>query len=231
MTQISQAGSLNTTALSVPDLYVQIVAPQQLTLNGVASNIIGVVGTAAWGPVNQAVTFGSIAQLSSVYGPVIARKFDLGTHVATACAQAAAAFVGVRVSDGTDTAATYALLYSGGQYPALLTALYTGSLGNQIGVSLASGSRAGSWKLVLAMPSLVPEVFDNIDASAGVAAFWSNLVSAVNTGTGVTRGPSQLVVASLGTGTSIPPAAISAQTLLSGTDGGDERGGRDAGRS
>ena len=219
MTQISQAGSLNTTALSVPDLYVQIVSPQQLTLNGVASNIIGVVGTATWGPVNQAVTFGSIAQLMAVYGPVVARKYDLGTHVATACAQGAAAFVGVRVSDGTDTASTYALLYTNGQYPALLTALYTGSQGNQIGINLSTGSRAGSWKLVLSMPGLIPEVFDNIDASQGVAAFWTNFVSSINNGTGATRGPSQLVVASIGTGTSIPPEAVNSQTLLSGTDG------------
>ncbi len=220
MTQISQAGSLNITALSVPDLYVQIVSPQQLTLNGVASNIIGVVGTATWGPVNQAVTLGSIAQLVSAYGPITARKYDLGTHVATACAQGAAAFVGVRVTDGTDTAATYALLYSaGGQYPALLTALYTGSQGNQVGVNLSPGSRANSWKLILSIPGSVPEVFDNIDASQGVATFWANLVSSVNSGTGATRGPSQLVVASLGTGTSIPPVSISSQRLLNGTDG------------
>ena len=220
MVQVVQAGSLNTTALNVPDLYVQVVPPQQLVLNGVASNIIGVVGTATWGPVNEAVVFGSIAELSAAYGPVTPRKYDLGTQVATAAAQGAAAFVGVRVSDGTDTAANYALLYSAAKtFPALLTALYTGSLGNQIGVNLQAGSRYGSWRLVLSLPGIVPEVFDNLDATNGSQAFWQNLVAAVNSGTGALRGPSQLVVASLGQGTTIVPNVINSQTLLSGTDG------------
>ena len=44
---ISQQGNVNTTALIVPDLYVQIVPPQNLILNGVPTNILGVVGTAS----------------------------------------------------------------------------------------------------------------------------------------------------------------------------------------
>ena len=46
---IVQQGSVNTTALVVPDLYVQIVPPQNLVLNGVPTNVVGVVGTASWG--------------------------------------------------------------------------------------------------------------------------------------------------------------------------------------
>ena len=34
-------GTLNTTALIVPDLYVQIVPPQTLNLNGIPSNMVG----------------------------------------------------------------------------------------------------------------------------------------------------------------------------------------------
>ena len=209
MAQIIQAGSVNTTALSVPDLYVQIVPPQLLSLNGVASNTVGVVGTASWGPVNRAVVMGSYADLLVAFGSPVARKYDLGTQVATACAQGAASFVGVRVTDGTDVAASYAILYNSAasNYPALLTALYTGSLGNRIGLALQTGSRAGSWRLVLSLPGTVPEVFDNIDATQGNAAFWANLVSAVNGGTGALRGPSQLVVASLGGGPAPAPSA------------------------
>ncbi len=221
MAQIVQAGSINTTALTVPDLYVQIVPPALLSLNGVPSNVVGVVGTASWGPVNRPVVLGGYADLQVAFGLPLARKYDLGTQIATACAQAASAFVGVRVTDGTDLAASYALLYSAsaGNYPVLLTALYTGSLGNSIGLALQTGSKAGTWRLVLSLPGTVPEVFDNIDASAGAAGFWANLVSAVNAGTGVLRGPSQLVVASLGTGSATAPTAISGQMLLNGTDG------------
>lgn len=222
MTQISQAGTLNTTALVVPDLYVQVVAPQLLVLNGVPSNVTGVVGTASWGPVNQPVLLGNMAQLITNFGPPVPRKYDLGTHVATAATQGASAFAGVRVTDGTDQAANYAMLYSSaGTYPALLTAVYSGSLGNAIAINFTAGSRANSWRLVLSMPGGVPEVYDNIDASQGAAAFWQDLVSAINNGSGAIRGGSQLVVASIGTDPTIAPASVIAQTLLHGSDGAE----------
>lgn len=41
---IYQQGSVNTAALVVPDLYVQIVPPQNLVLNGVPTNLVGLVG-------------------------------------------------------------------------------------------------------------------------------------------------------------------------------------------
>ena len=61
MTQIAQQGAINTTALIVPDLYVQIVAPQVSQLNGVPTNVLGIVGTATWGPVNAPVDIGDMA--------------------------------------------------------------------------------------------------------------------------------------------------------------------------
>ena len=220
MTQISQSGSLNTTAIVVPDLYVQIVSPQQLTLNGIASNVIGVVGTASWGPVNQPVVLGNLSDLNAYYGSPVVRKYDLGTQVSTAVAQGAAAFIGVRVTDGTDQSASYAMLYSGANtYPALLTAVYSGSLGNSVAINFGPGSKTKTWRLVLSVPGSIPEVFDNIDASAGNAPFWQNFVSAINNGTGPIRGASQLVVASLGSDPTIAPAKVAAQYLLNGSDG------------
>ena len=219
MVQITQSGALNTAALVVPDLYVQIASPQTLSLNGVATDKIGVVGTASWGPVNQPVVMGSIADYNAAFGPVLARQYDLGTPIACAQQQGATSFVGVRVTDGTDVSATYALLYSNNSYPMLLTAVCSGSLGNQISLSLGAGSRAGSWRLTLQMPGQLPEVFDNLDASAGNPAFWASVISAVNNGTSVTRGPSALCVAAAGNGPTTAPASISNQTLLNGTDG------------
>ena len=215
---IYQQGSLNTAALIVPDLYVQIVPPQNLVLNGVPTNLVGVVGTASWGPVNQPVVIGSMADYATAYGPVIARKYDMGTNVATAVQQGASAFRCVRVTDGTDAAATYAFDFANGTYPLLLTARYTGSLGNTVSVTLTPGSTAGSWKLILAKPATLAEVFDNIPYTTP-AAFWQALGSAVNNGTGPLRGNSQLCVASLGSATTSTPAAATAQPLLGGTDG------------
>ncbi len=68
---IVQQGSINTTALVVPDLYVQIVPPQNLVLNGVPTNVLGVVGTASWGPANQPVTLATMADYARTFGPVM----------------------------------------------------------------------------------------------------------------------------------------------------------------
>ena len=219
MAQITQAGALNTAALIVPDLYVQIASPQTLALNGVATDPIGIIGTASWGPVNQPVVLGSIADYNAAFGAVLPRQYDLGTPLVCAQQQGASAFVGVRVTDGTDVSATYALLYANGTYPMLLTAVCSGTTGNQVSLALAVGSRTGSWKLTLQMPGQLAEVFDNVDATAGAATFWLNLASAVNNGLGSTRGPSALCVAIVGNGTSTIPISISNQYLLNGSDG------------
>lgn len=86
---IVQQGSINTTALVVPDLYVQIVPPQNLVLNGVPTNILGVVGTASWGPVGQPVTVATMADYAVSFGPIVARKYNMGTQVAMAVQQGA----------------------------------------------------------------------------------------------------------------------------------------------
>ncbi len=215
---IIQQGSINTTALVVPDLYVQIVPPQNLVLNGVPTNVMGVVGTASWGPANQPVTLATMADYAQNFGPVMPRKYDMGTQVATAVQQGASNFRCVRVTDGTDVAATYALFYAAGAYPIELIARYTGALGNSISLVLAAGSQAGTWRLTLSLPGLTPEAFDNI-AAPSPAIFWANLAAAINTGASALRGPSQLVVASLGTATSTAPQYLAGQTLLGGTDG------------
>ena len=215
---IVQQGSINTTALVVPDLYVQIVPPQNLVLNGVPTNVLGVVGTASWGPVNQPTTLATMADYARTFGPIMARKYDMGTPVATAVQQGAGNFRCVRVTDNTDVAATYALFYAAGAYPLELTARYTGTLGNSVGVMIGAGSQAGTWRLTLTLPGLTPEVFDNI-AAPTVAGFWTNLASAINTGASALRGPSQLVVASVGTATTTAPQGLSGQSLFGGTDG------------
>ena len=215
---IVQSGSLNTTALVVPDLYVQVVPPQNLVVNGVPTNVVGAVGTASWGPVNQPVIVGSMSDYARAYGPLVARKYDMGTQVATAVQQGAQAFRCVRVTDGTDVAASYAMFYAAGGYPALMAARYSGTLGNQIVLQVGPGSAAGTWRLAIGLPGQLAESFDNI-AAPSAAAFWQNLVNAVNLGQGPLRGPSQLCVASLGSATGTTPAVLIQQALLGGTDG------------
>src|SRR5271167_1515857 len=120
---IVQQGDINTTALIVPDLYVQIVPPQTLLLNGVPTDGMGVVGTAAWGPVGEPTIVGTMGDYATSFGAVMPRKYDMGTQVATAVQQGAGNFVCVRVTDGSDTAA-YANVPN---TTAAFTALCTGS--------------------------------------------------------------------------------------------------------
>ena len=213
---VFQLGQLNTTALVVPDLYVQIVPPQTQYLNGVATNVLGIVGTASWGPVNSPTTVGNLAQFAAVFAPLNARKYDLGTQVATALLQGAANFKVVRVTDGTDTAANAAILTN----CLTLTSKYSGTFGNSATITLSAGSQAGSQKLVVGMPGLVPEAFDNIGGGATPLtgnALWIAIAAAVNSGTNSLRGPSQLVVATAGAGVTAPTYGTS--SLTGGTDG------------
>jgi hypothetical protein len=212
-------GQTNTAALTVPNVYVAIVPPQITYINGVPSGLLGIVGTASWGPVGAPTVVGNYGEYVTSFGTLQARRYDLGTAVAVAVQQGCSNMMCVRVTDGTDTAATYALAYANSSYGALLTSRYTGSYGNATGLIMGPGSAASSTKLTLTSPGAPPEIFDNILGSG--ATFWGNLVSAINNGVGL-RGPSQLVTASLGTNTSaaIPSYAVTAnQTLTGGTDG------------
>lgn len=209
---IYPAGALNTTALVVPDLYVQIQQPQP-ALNGVPSDILGVVGTASWGPVNIASVVGSPADYAAQFGPVMNRTYDAGTQVAIAAQQGAANFRVVRVTDGTDVAASK---QDNPTTPDItFTARYTGSFGNNIVVSLVAGGATGSWTAQVACPGLPSEAFTNITGSGN--AFWVNVANAINNGQGALRGPSHLITATAGAGTAA--AAAASYTLAGGTDG------------
>lgn len=210
---IVQQGSLNTTALVVPDLYVQIVPPQNLVLNGVPTNVVGVVGTAPWGPVGAPVIVATMSDYAQSFGPIIARKYDMGTQVAVAVQQGAQNFRCIRVTDGTDSAAQVTV--PGTMFT--FTGLYTGTMGNQIILTLGAGSQPNTWRLTVYLTGLLPEVYDNIGGSGAI--FWAALAAAVNQGQGVQRGPSQLVIASSG-GTTVTPSSFSI-SLGSGTPGSD----------
>ncbi len=215
---IFQQGSLNTTSLVVPDLYVQIVSPQNLVLNGVPTNIIGLVGTASWGPINQPVAISTMSDYAAAFGAVFPRKYDLGTAVAVAVQQGASNFRCVRVSDGTDAAASLAIGLLGGSFALLISARYSGTLGNSIEVTLSASSVPGQWQATVTMPGLVPEVYRNIPAPTP-AMLWQNLASAINSGNGALRGPSQMVVATVGTVNSTVPSTMGPLALTGGSDG------------
>ncbi len=216
-----QLGQLNTTALSVPGLYVQIVPPKNRYINGVPSNILGIVGVGSWGPVNSPILAGDLPSAIEAVGNPTNRSHDIATAVAVSVLQGANNFRLVRVSDGTDVAAQIALLDTATPTPATgaaLTAMYTGTLGNSITAAITTGAKTGTYNLSIQQTGIasVPEVFTNISGSG--ATFWANLVDAVNNGQGVLRGPSQLVKATIGAGVATPNTTTT-YTLSGGTDG------------
>lgn len=208
---VTQYGALNTTALIVPDVYIQIVPPQVVFLNGLPTDIIGVVGTAQWGPVNAPTTISDMAFYARQFGAIQARKYDMGTQVAVAVLQGAKNFRCVRVTDGTDLAAQVVVQTN----CITFASKYTGTLGNATTVTIGPGSKNGSYKAIVNMPGVVPEVFDNIVGSGN--ALWAAMAAAINNGQYGQRGASQMIVATAGAGVEVPAAAT--VTLAGGTDG------------
>jgi hypothetical protein len=215
---IYQSGSLNTTALTAPDLYVQVVAPKTRYINGVATDGLGIVGIGSWGPVNSAFLIGSDTDQALYLGSPQVRKYDLSTAVSISLQLGATNLNCVRVTDGTDVAASITLkdVASTPATGMTLTAIYTGTRGNSIQAAITAGTAVNSYKLTINLPGQSAEVFDNITGTG--AALWQNMVSAVNNGQTSVRSASQLAIATIGTGTALPNVA-STYTMTGGADG------------
>ncbi len=194
--------------------------PSLRVISGVPTDIIGVVGAAPYGPKNSYVMGASFDDFLRSFGALINRTYDLGTATALAILQGAQAFRWVRVTDGTDAAATADLMDTAATPAegALLTAMYTGSTGNGFTAAITAGSVSGTYTLTISRPGYPSEVFANI-AGTG-SAFWQNLVNAVNQGQSLLRGPSATVIASLpATQSTSAPNTTSTYTLAGGLDG------------
>src|SRR6202043_309167 len=105
---------------------------------------------------------GSPAQFQSIFGAVQNRANDLGTAVAIASQQGAQNFRCVRVTDGTDTAASVEILTTCID----ITAKYTGTLGNQITVTLAAAPATGAWNVTIGLAATgQAQTFPNISGT------------------------------------------------------------------
>lgn len=113
MVQIISSSSFNPANLQAPDLYIETVPPPPF-MAGVPTDVVGVVGTASWGPVNSPQLLGSPQAATQTFGRVgsaaLTDVHDLATDLTIAfgqaLSQASLQVWGVRVTDGTDTAAS-----------------------------------------------------------------------------------------------------------------------------
>jgi hypothetical protein len=208
-----------------PGGYVDVIAPPTY-VNGVPTDIIGVCGTASWGPLNSATLLGSPAEVISSFGGITAAALtdahdlctDLIIAFTQAQSQATLAAYGVRVSDGTDVAASHTMSDTEGS-PAVggtFTALYSGTLGNQISISVSQGNLSTLVNVTITgFAGSQPEVYPGLP---NTSAFWVAFESATKNGLPNVRGPSQLGTFTHSGSPSAGPALVTT-TLTSGTDG------------
>ncbi len=103
---VIQSSNFNQASLVVDGLYTVVTPPGGTIVQGVATGIGGFVGGASWGPVNVPVSLGTTADSARVFGPAGLGANDMPTDIAVAFQQGMGSAVGVRVTDGSDTAAT-----------------------------------------------------------------------------------------------------------------------------
>ena len=204
-------GSQNLSALTVAGVYIDIIPPSPI-VNAAPTNRIGLVGVGSWGPANSPIAFSSPDDCAAIFGNATVRTYDIATYVAAASKVGGAiSFYGVRVTDGTDVAATASI-----QSTCLtLTAAYTGIRGNAIAFQMQTGSKPGSFCAVVSFPGRAPERFDNITGTGN--ALWIAVAAAINAGT-TQRQKSAYVIAAAGAGTTAPTLNTSV-LMTGGTDG------------
>lgn len=223
-------GNVNTAALTVPGAYTQIMADNtgNATLN--PSNVIALVGAGKWGQVGKVMPWSSSGDAGLYYGQYdasLADPYDLMQRVLQAFqnaqTQASLTVLTVRITDGTDLAASVPLLDTTAMTPIhgiVLTGKYTGTGGNSIKVIVSNGAGTGLYNVTIIATfggATNTEQYTNLPG-VGAGVFWTNLANALTQGQANVRGPSQLVVPSAVSGSAIAPV-VNTYTLTGGTDG------------
>lgn len=165
-------GQMNLAALTVPGVYVDVVLPQP-NLLGTPTNFEALVGVGSWGTPNTVIQGSKPNDVALSIGPPVIRSSDIASYVAASSEVGGAiGYLMVRVTDGTDTAAS-ATINSG----ITLTGKCTGTLGNKITFSMQNGTLANSYVGIVSFPGRTAEQFNNVlgpvPASA-TAAFSAN---------------------------------------------------------
>lgn len=218
--------------------YVDLVPAPPAIPAGPNTALIAIVGTANWGPVNSPTPFSSPTQDGYA-------AFGNGTTLtnslideAMAAAPECQIFLGNRVTDGTDVAATINIVDNVPATLVTLTAKYTGTLANKATaqVTLVSGTVAANpvYRITINFPGMAAEIFNNISGGTGAfsaTTFKANAVAAINGQVANVPGSTRWTATSgSGSGTSVSltqvtasggddgVATITSSTLI-GTDG------------
>lgn len=208
-------------AFGADNVYVVVKVPQPMIASGGATFQGMTVGGASWGPLNVAVTSGTPTALQRTWGPPLANNpaplVQEGSFFLKQ--QPQGGVISVRVGDGTQAAATGTLKDTAAVNALTVTALYTGTFGNQITVTIAQGSNSTAgvptFKVIVQAGTFAPEVFDRIGGVG--AALWTAMANAINNGQGPSAPASQFITATALASTVAP--ALASATLAGGLDG------------
>jgi phage tail sheath protein FI len=137
-----------------------LVGPRPVTITPL--NKIGLVGMANWGPVNVPTLVQSLAELKQKFGPTYESGLTalLSAHAIYAQNARAGVYV-VRIAPTSVAAVKAAKTFSA---KVTLTALYPGTEGNNISVTIANGTTVGKKYTV-------------VDANLGITEVWDNVVN------------------------------------------------------
>lgn len=209
----------------IPGTYIEVRAEGLISVGGIATGTIGIVGTAARGPVGEVRAVGSLAEVLDLYGApdafgdprLAAAPLTLTRTLEQAFSGGARNVLAVRIANGTPTPASLAVLTASSQPAFTLRALGTrnaageeiadtsGTWGQEISVEITSDASSGStvWRLTLRHRS-GREVFEGANVGALATALAASQMVSVHDVDHATAGFS--------TGTA---------SLTGGTDGAD----------
>lgn len=233
-----QITNLNPGNFTTDNVYIDQIPQLPAVTSNVQTGLVGISGTANWGIPNTPVAF----QNASVDGYL---AFGNGTGLAKSLILAAlvmmpecSQFLGTRVTDTTDVAATIVTPDASAGIVFTLTARSTGSLPNptaptlanpgltaatcQVNIQSGTASVSPVLQVVISFPGFAQEVYSNIVAYATLGSAYAattakpNILAAIN-GTAPNTSASPNWVASAGSSTLIP--VLTAIAATSGTDG------------
>lgn len=212
----------NSGTFGTDGVYIDQIPAPAPSPTGPNTGLVAIIGTANWGPVDIATVFSDVSSLGYAFGNNSLLPNALLADAPT-CMPECKSFLGVRVTDGTDTSATILIKDTVPTTLVTLTSKYTGALPNptttaspNTGVgafstcSLVASSGTGSpqYQAAIIFPGYSTETFTvNAFATPGsgysASALIANLVAAVN-GTVAGQNGSLRWTASAGSGTGTP---------------------------
>ena len=220
MATIISSNQFNPSNMQAPGVYIDNIPPTPY-IAGAATNVAMVVGTASWGPLNSPQILSTPQDATNYFGGIGAAALtdvhDLCTDATIAFQQGFISLFGCRVSDGTDTKATYSLKDTtsptalvGG----IATAQYSGVAGNTITITITASSITGYFDVAIGSGFGTPESFPRLPS----VGFWTALANALASGIQGVAAPSKYVRLLSVDASAIAPA-VGTFTLAGGTDG------------